>query len=219
AGTHIGFQFCANDTSNNSACSAISSFIVAGTTPPNVTIHGNNFFASDNSTIISLTQTSSARLNFSFTDDIDLLFMAKIYKENKSTNFLENTYISLLKDKIDDLNLLKEIEVFFLEKEEWKHLKKASERILLLDPNDLDSIYYLGLSYLNLNKLDKSKKLFERLVKLKPDFADAYYRLGLIYLKKKNYDRAQKLFEKTLDILPNHRDTLVHLKDLYKKNK
>ncbi|HEB35564.1 MAG TPA: tetratricopeptide repeat protein [Candidatus Aminicenantes bacterium] len=153
------------------------------------------------------------------TDDIDLLFMAKIYKENKSTNFLENTYISLLKDKIDDLNLLKEIEVFFLEKEEWKHLKKASERILLLDPNDLDSIYYLGLSYLNLNKLDKSKKLFERLVKLKPDFADAYYRLGLIYLKKKNYDRAQKLFEKTLDILPNHRDTLVHLKDLYKKNK
>ncbi len=72
AGTHIGFQFCANNTNNNFACSVISSFIVAGTTPPNVTIHENNFFVSDNSTIISLTQTSAARLNFSFTDDIDL---------------------------------------------------------------------------------------------------------------------------------------------------
>ncbi len=152
-------------------------------------------------------------------DDIDLLFMAKVYQENKSTNFLENIYISLLKDEIDDLKLLKEIEVFFLENQQWKHLKKASERILLLDPNDLNSLYYLGLSYLNLNKLDESKKLFERLVKLKPNFADAYYRLGLIYLKKKNYDRAQELFEKTLDILPDHHDTLVHLKRLYEKNK
>lgn len=153
------------------------------------------------------------------TDDIDLLFMAKVYQENKSTNFLENIYISLLKDEINDLKLLKKIELFFFEKEDWKHLKKASERILLLDPNNLDSLYYLGLSYLNLNKLEKSKKLLERLVKLKPNFADAYYRLGLIHLKKKNYDRAQKLFEKTLEILPNHHDTLVHLKDLYEKNK
>jgi len=54
------------------------------------------------------------------TDDRDLLFMAKIYQENKSTAFLENIYISLLKDEIDDLKLLKEIEVFFFEKDSCK---------------------------------------------------------------------------------------------------
>lgn len=151
------------------------------------------------------------------TDDIDLLLMAKIYKTNKSTNFLENLYISLLKYEIDDLSLLKEIEVFFLENQEWKHLKQIRERILLLNPNDKDTLYYLGLTYHNLNEFEKSKETFERLVKLKPDFADAYYRVGLIYMKKKNYERAQKLFEKTLEILPNHLDALVHLKGLYEK--
>ena len=72
SGTVIGFGCHANDTSNNFVASAINTFIVAGTTPPNITINANNFFASDNSTIISLNQASSARLNFSFADDIDL---------------------------------------------------------------------------------------------------------------------------------------------------
>lgn len=152
-------------------------------------------------------------------DNKDLYLIAELYQNWKFNSILEKLYSYFLEKEINDLKLLKKVELFFFEKEDWKHLKKASEKILLLDPNDLDSLYYLGLSYLNLNKLEKSKKLFERLVKLKPNFADAYYRLGLIYLKKKNYDKAQKLFEKTLDILPNHHDTLVHLKDLYEKNK
>ena len=152
-------------------------------------------------------------------DNKDLYLIAEEYQNLKFNSILEKLYSYFLENEINDLKLLKKIELFFFEKEDWKHLKKTSERILLLDPNDLDSLYYLGLSYLNLNKLDKSKKLFERLVKLKPNFAEAYYRLGLIYLKKKNYDRAQKLFEKTLDILPNHHDTLVYLKGLYEKNK
>ena len=71
-GTIIQYQWFANDTSRNMGSSSIFSFTVAGTTPPNVTIHGTNFFASDNSTIISLFQALSARLNFSFTDNIDL---------------------------------------------------------------------------------------------------------------------------------------------------
>jgi len=152
-------------------------------------------------------------------DNKDLYLIAELYQDKNLNSFLEKLYSYFLEKEINDLKLLKKIELFFFEKEDWKHLKKASERILLLDPNDLDSLYYLGLSYLNLNKLEKSKELLERLAKSRPNFADAYYRLGLIYLKKKNYDRAQKLFEKTLDILPNHHDTLVHLKTLYEKNK
>ena len=71
SGNVLNVSVCGRDASDNYGCTS-TKFTVAGTTPPNVTIHGNNFFASDNSTIISLFQTSSARLNFSFTDDIDL---------------------------------------------------------------------------------------------------------------------------------------------------
>ena len=71
-GTIIKYQWWANDTLGNMGNSSIFSFTVAGTTSPNVTIHGSNFFASDNSTIISLNQAASARLNFSFIDNIDL---------------------------------------------------------------------------------------------------------------------------------------------------
>ena len=72
SGTVIGFGCHVNDTNDDFAASDINTFIVAGTTPPNVTVNGNNFFASDNSTIISLNQLSLARLNFSFADDIAL---------------------------------------------------------------------------------------------------------------------------------------------------
>ena len=71
-GITIRYKWFANDTGGTMGNSTIFSFLVAGTTPPNVTVHGNNFFASDNSTIISLDQAASARLNFTFTDDIDL---------------------------------------------------------------------------------------------------------------------------------------------------
>ncbi len=71
-GTIIQYQWWANNIQGKIKGSSIFSLTIAGTTPPNVTIHGNNFFASDNSTIISLIQASSARLNFTFNDNIDL---------------------------------------------------------------------------------------------------------------------------------------------------
>ena len=71
-GTTIRYQWYANDTANNIGNSSIFSILTGGTTSPNVTINGNNFFASDNSTIISLFQASSVRLNLTFTDNIDL---------------------------------------------------------------------------------------------------------------------------------------------------
>jgi len=150
-------------------------------------------------------------------DNIDLALIAEVYREKELTNLIEKLYLYFLKKEINDLKVLKKIELFFLEKEDWKHLKKASEGILLIDPDDLDTLYYLGLSYQNLNEFEESKELFEKLVKSRPNFADAYYRLGLIYLKKKNYNRAQNLFEKTLEISPNHLDALLHLQDLYEK--
>ena len=71
-GTIIQYRWFANDTLGNTGTSNIFFVTVGGTTAPNVTIHSNNFFASDNSTIISLNQAASVRLNFTFTDNIDL---------------------------------------------------------------------------------------------------------------------------------------------------
>ena len=149
----------------------------------------------------------------------DLFSIAEAYEEKALDDFVKKLYSYFLKESINDVKLLKKIEAFFLEKENWKCLKLASEKILLLDSGDLDSLYYAGLSHLNLNELEKSKEFFERIVSLRPDFADVYYRLGLIYLKKKNYDKAEKLFEQAIEILPNHLDALLRLKWIYEKIK
>ena len=82
-GTIIQYQWFANDSVGNMGSSSIFNVITAGFTAPNETIHTNNFFNSNNKTIISLAESSAALLNLSFEDNIELFgFEIRIRDEN-----------------------------------------------------------------------------------------------------------------------------------------
>lgn len=72
AGTTIQYQWFANDTEGNMGNSEILSLLVAGNISPELTVNGNNFFKTDNTTVISLNQSQKSLLNLSFADDISL---------------------------------------------------------------------------------------------------------------------------------------------------
>ena len=96
----IGVQFFANDSSNNKGESAIRTFIVAGTTPPVLTLGVNNFFQSHNNSFLNLDVSKNVTLDLSFTDDISLFgFEVYILHSNGSIVFnLTNNSLSGIAD-------------------------------------------------------------------------------------------------------------------------
>jgi len=147
----------------------------------------------------------------------NLISILKLYKRLQINPILEKLYISLIKEKNVNINILHEAGQTFIINKNWKMAARAFSRLVELESNEPMFHYYLGLCYLNLKKVNKAKDSFKSTIKLEPDFADAYYRLGLIAEKEQDWKKAKKLYEKTISILPNHLESLKALKKVYDK--
>lgn len=102
-GTTIQYQWYANSSINIFDNSDTYSVVVAGTTPPNVTINPSNFFSADNKTILSINHSFTAFANLTFKDNIDLYaFEIKITDAAGNLIFnLTNTSISGTEDSFE----------------------------------------------------------------------------------------------------------------------
>lgn len=93
AGSTVQWKVYANNTDGIYAESEVTTFLVAGTTPPVITLNPNNFFNVSNVSILAAGASSMVRLNFTLTDDISLFgFELNISYPNGSTLlYLTNT--------------------------------------------------------------------------------------------------------------------------------
>lgn len=149
----------------------------------------------------------------------DTISVLNVYKNLNINTILEKLYIFLIRGKKSEMLFLVEAGERFISCENWKMSVEAFSRVIDLNPGDLQIHYYLGLSYLQLNKLVKANEYLEKAIKLKPDFADAYYQLGIIAEREKNWKEAQNLYKKAIDILPNHLESLKALEKINEKLK
>lgn len=147
----------------------------------------------------------------------DMISVLNVYKNLNINTILEKLYIFLIRGKKSEMHFLVEAGERFIICENWKMSIVAFSRVIDLNPGDLKIHYYLGLSYLQLNKLVKANEYLEKAIKLKPDFADAYYQLGIIAEKEKKWIKAHNLYEKAVNILPNHLESLEALKKINEK--
>jgi len=149
-------------------------------------------------------------------DEEDLISVLEVYKD-LNMSYIEKLYIPLVREENNEIIFYREAGKLFGTRKNWKMAAEAFSRVIDSNPDDLMACYYLGLSYINIKKLNKANQCLERVTELKPDFADAYYRLGIIAEKEKNWEKAKILYEKTLNILPNHLESLKALKNITKK--
>ncbi len=124
-------------------------------------------------------------------DNKDLFYIAKSYHKRKLYKLAGILYLYYLNKETNDFKLLQEIEDFFLKIGEWKYLKKACKKILLLNPNDFNTLYNLGLSLQNLGQLRESKEVFEKLIMIEKACMELNYtpldiidRHKILYLDK-----------------------------------
>jgi tetratricopeptide (TPR) repeat protein len=75
--------------------------------------------------------------------------------------------------------------------EDFAALQSLLEKHLETHPDNLNTLYSLGVMYVRENRLDEAKKCFLHLKELAPDHTEVYYNLGLIYMREGNVEEGQ----------------------------
>ncbi|MBM4145222.1 MAG: tetratricopeptide repeat protein [Nitrospira sp.] len=83
------------------------------------------------------------------------------------------------------------------------HAKDYFEKILEVQPNNAEILYFLGIVYAQLEKPDLAMHYIKNSLQYNADNADAYFVLGLDYQKKGNIDEAISHYQRALQINPD----------------
>ena len=69
----------------------------------------------------------------------------------------------------------------YYKKNALKVAENFYKKILRIDPNHFESIFYLGVLFLERNNFNRAKKLFQNAIQIQPDYAPAHNNLGIIF--------------------------------------
>jgi len=116
---------------------------------------------------------------------------------------------SFVKDKKIILNLYKE--------KKFTKAIKLGKKLLKKEQQDIDLLYLLGLSSINLQNYIEAEKFFKKILLFKQN-ADIFYIYGNINSKLKNYKSAISSFNKAISLNPKFSEAYNNLGNLKKKN-
>lgn len=88
---------------------------------------------------------------------------------------------------------------------------------LKYSPDDINTLFNLGVVYLKANKASDAVAAFERIIKLAPKDTEAYNLLGIAYRGSGNETGAKKAWEKSLAIDPNQTQVKEMIQDNIQK--
>jgi len=105
-----------------------------------------------------------------------------------------------------------------------QHLKKNNlqsaeqlyKQILEIEPNHVESIFYLGSLSVLTGNFDRAKQLFNKTIQIDPNHAKAHNNLGNLFQKLKEQQKAISCYEKAIQINPKFADAYCNLAILYK---
>ena len=93
--------------------------------------------------------------------------------------------------------------------------KRQFEKVLELEPNNLEAMLQLGLAEFRLGEADKAAERFENIIQNYRRHSGAYYYLGVYYLRHGNLEKAVTNFKESLRLKPRDPETLWNLWTAY----
>lgn len=134
----------------------------------------------------------------------------------------ESVYLEASREDSLNPQVWKALGHFYIERDGHARAIRCLERVLLLDPSDLGSVYQLARARLLLgDDLGEAEEGFKRYIAAEnrpqaPDLASAHWRLGMVYEKQERYDEAIAHWEAALGLDPDHekaRDSLARFRE------
>ena len=95
--------------------------------------------------------------------------------------------------------------------------KRQFEKVLELEPNNLEAMLQLGLAEFRLGEADKAAERFENIIQNYRRHSGAYYYLGVYHLRHSNFEKAVENFKESLRLKPRDPETLWNLWTAYSK--
>ena len=120
---------------------------------------------------------------------------------NSGKNLLSNTATNIFREKANIL--------FF--KKLYKEAASNYLNAILIDRNNAENYYGLGLCYKNMEKYSKAIKYLDIATNLKEDFYEAFFELGICHLNEGISCGAIKNFVRAIQINPDNPDAILQL--------
>ncbi|MDE0018381.1 MAG: FG-GAP-like repeat-containing protein [Candidatus Poribacteria bacterium] len=95
--------------------------------------------------------------------------------------------------------------------------KRQFEKVLELEPNNLEAMLQLGLAEFRLGEAEKAAARFENIIQNYRRHSGAYYYLGVYHLRHGNLEKAVTNFKASLRLKPRDPETLWNLWTAYSK--
>lgn len=121
--------------------------------------------------------------------------------------------LPLEEEHMDWWNLLFMIALGYKGMGEIEQAKMYLEKILIIKPNQVDTIVELGLCEAYKNNLDKAIEYFEQAAKIKED-PEILCNLGMAYLNNGDIDNATYYIERAYELNPQDEITIACLREL-----
>ena len=93
--------------------------------------------------------------------------------------------------------------------------KRQFEKVLELEPNNLEAMLQLGLAEFRLGEADKAAERFENIIQNYRRHSGAYYYLGVYHLRHGDPEKAVENFKASLQLKPRDPETLWNLWTAY----
>ena len=93
--------------------------------------------------------------------------------------------------------------------------KRQFEKVLELEPNNLEAMLQLGLAEFRLGEADKAAERFENIIQNYRRHSGAYYYLGVYHLRHGSPEKAISNFKESLRLKPRDPETLWNLWTAY----
>ena len=102
-------------------------------------------------------------------------------------------------------------------KSNFKTAENLYKKILKINPNHFESIFYLGTLLIETNTLDRAKQLFQKAIQIKPDYAPVYNNLGIIFNSLNQERKAIASYQKAIQIKPDYVPSYNNLGMIFKE--
>lgn len=114
---------------------------------------------------------------------------------------------------------IKQILTLAYENHKKNNLKLAEslyKKILVIDPNHIDTNYLLGTLILQKRNFDEAIKVLNKVISFNPNHANAMHNIAYALIETGKHKEAEKILYNVLKIKPDHVDAHYNLGNIYK---
>ncbi len=169
---------------------------------------GGLYFRLKNYDAAEATFTQALKLN---PKDASLNFWLGILAEERKDWISASKYFEYVRTQEETPLVLIRLSFYYSVLKQYDKAIKALKRALVLDPQNPNPYYMLGLAFFDTKQYRVAERHFLKVIELRPNFEEVYFQLGVLYDRWGRFDKAATMLGKAIELNPKNATALNYL--------